>query len=499
MRACIALFITAALVSGLLTPAIRPLALHLGAVSLPGGRNVNERVVPRLGGIAVAMGFFVPLVGILFLPSAIGSTLRADWVKLSALLVGGLGLLTVGVLDDSRRIRALYKLCAQILAATLAFACGYRIDAIELPFLGQLSMGIFALPVTVLWITAVTNAINLIDGLDGLAAGAAFFAGLTNFVVAYVAGSNFFAAIMAAMLGAVVGFLFFNFNPARIFMGDSGSYFLGFILGTVSLGASQKASTAVSLLAPIVALGLPIVDMLLSMVRRVLERRSIFSPDRGHIHHRLLDMGLTHRRAVLILYGVCIVLTAAAIGVSLGRSWQIGLAILCATLAIVAIVRFAGFFEYVTLALRRSPHVWNDQAQRLRSAMPETLLLLATARTDADVLMALEGLRDRAGFARVQIVPHDAEVTVPPPPDLLVRQYGAGSPAAAQFAVRFGWSATVTESSPQSDVMLQIVVDTVTAAFVRYGSRYAPRAPVTVRTPAPSPSVRTTAGLHDLP
>ncbi|MDP9152439.1 MAG: undecaprenyl/decaprenyl-phosphate alpha-N-acetylglucosaminyl 1-phosphate transferase [Myxococcota bacterium] len=496
MRAYLALFVTAALVSALLTPVVRPLALRVGAVSLPGGRNVNERAVPRLGGIAVALGFLAPLVGILFMPSVIGATLRADWLKLSALLVGGVALMGVGVLDDTRRIRAVYKLCAQVAAATLAFACGYRIDAIELPLLGQLSMGIFALPVTVLWITGVTNAINLIDGLDGLAAGAAFFAGVTNFVVAYVAGSSFFAAIMEAMLGAVVGFLFFNFNPARIFMGDSGSYFLGFILGTVSLGAAQKASTTVSLLAPIVALGLPIVDMLLSMVRRVVERRSIFSPDRGHIHHRLLDMGLTHRRAVLILYGVCIVLTTAALGVSLGRSWQVGIAILCATLAVVAIVRFAGYFESVTLALRRSPHVWNVQAQRLRSALPETVSRLAIARNDRDVIEALDALCKGAGLARVEIVAHDATVSRPPPGDLLVRQYGAGSPAAAQSAVRFAWSGTAEESSPQSDVMLQIIVDLVTAAFVRYGSRHAPRAPVTVPTPVPGSvaSVR----LHEL-
>ena len=160
-------------------------------------------------------------------------------------------------------------------------------------------MGVFALPVTVLWIVGVTNAVNLIDGLDGLAAGVTFFAAFTSFVIASISGSVFVALTMAALMGALVGFLFFNFNPARIFMGDSGSYFLGFVLATTALaggGLQQKASTAVSLLVPVLALGVPIFDTLFSMFRRVLERRPIFSADRGHVHHRLLDIGLTHRR-----------------------------------------------------------------------------------------------------------------------------------------------------------------------------------------------------------
>src|SRR5262249_52489320 len=159
-----------------------------------------------------------------------------------------------------------------------------------------------SLPITVLWITGIVNAINLIDGLDGLAAGIVFFAGLTNFVVAYMHGALMVALFMSAMLGATAGFLFHNFNPARIFMGDSGSYFLGYVIATSSLlGSMQPTSTTVALLVPMLALGVPIFDTLFAIVRRFLERRPLFSPDRGHIHHRLVDMGITHRRAVLIL------------------------------------------------------------------------------------------------------------------------------------------------------------------------------------------------------
>src|SRR5262249_3320778 len=153
-------------------------------------------------------------------------------------------------------VRAMHKLFVQLAVAVIAFACGFRIEAVSLPLLGDLSMGIFALPVTALWIVGIVNAVNLIDGLDGLAAGVVFFAALTNFVVASIYGSVLPAVLMAAMLGAVVGFLFYNFNPARIFMGDSGSYFLGYVLATMSLfGSLQKTSTAVSLLVPVLALG----------------------------------------------------------------------------------------------------------------------------------------------------------------------------------------------------------------------------------------------------
>ncbi len=172
----------------------------------------------------------------------------------------------------SSGLRAVYKLLAQVAVAVGAFALGFRIEAVFLPFIGTLQMGVFALPVTLLWIVGITNAVNLIDGLDGLAAGIAFFAAFTSFVVAFLSGSAFVALTMATLMGALVGFLFFNFNPARIFMGDSGSYFLGYLLATTALagGVQQKASTAVSLLVPVIALGLPIFDTLFSMVRRLL-------------------------------------------------------------------------------------------------------------------------------------------------------------------------------------------------------------------------------------
>ena len=227
--------------------------------------------------MALAIAWAVPVIALSLRDPAIADVLKSKHVQLVALLLGGAVICLIGALDDARGLRAQYKLTAQVVVACLAFFCGFQIKAVVLPLVGALQMGAFALPVTVLWIVGVTNAVNLIDGLDGLAAGVSFFAAFTSFVIASFSGSVFVALTMAALMGALVGFLFFNFNPARIFMGDSGSYFLGFLLATTALagGLQQKASTAVSLLVPVLALGVPIFDTLFSMFRRVLERRPI--------------------------------------------------------------------------------------------------------------------------------------------------------------------------------------------------------------------------------
>ncbi len=178
-------------------------------------------------------------------------------------------------------------------------------------------------------------------------------------------------------------------------MGDSGSYFLGYAVATVALGGptrSQKASTAVALLVPCLALGVPIFDTLFSMVRRFLERRSMFSPDRGHLHHRLIDMGLTHRRAVLTLYGVSVVLCVSAIAVTFGRGWQVGLAVIVASSVLMALVRFAGYFEYLRVHLRRRGRMRSGEAQALRRVVPNAIVQLAACKSEADVWNNVDAL-----------------------------------------------------------------------------------------------------------
>jgi UDP-GlcNAc:undecaprenyl-phosphate GlcNAc-1-phosphate transferase len=489
MRAFLVSFVLATIVSAVLTPFVRSLAMKVGAVSNPGGRNVNERSIPRLGGIAIIVAAFTPIAGMFFAQSTIASEMRADWPKLLGLGIGGVAMCAVGILDDTRRVRALYKLYAQVAVAVVAYACGFRIDAIALPFLGDIQMGIFGLPVTTLWIVGIVNAINLIDGLDGLAGGVVFFAALTNFIVAYVTGTALVCVVMASTLGAVLGFLFFNFNPARIFMGDSGSYFLGFVLAAMSLaGSSQKASTAVSLLVPVLALGLPIVDTLFSMARRVLEKRSIFSPDRGHIHHRLLEMGFTHRRAVLALYGVSIFFTVAAVGVSLGRSWTVGLALLGASVGLIGIVRFVGIFEFVLANRRQKARLRTADVECLRAALPLALAAIARASDEADVWSAVEAFRVAAKLASAELLSpaEDAERIAKRWPsstenltdalELASARFPLGRDDRARAALRFRWPNEVGDSSPQADVLLQVVVDVLAQTLERVGSAHAPRA-----------------------
>jgi UDP-GlcNAc:undecaprenyl-phosphate GlcNAc-1-phosphate transferase len=487
MRSIVGIFVAAALVSSLATPVVRSLALTLGAVSTPGGRNVNARTVPRFGGIAICLAFLAAIGALCLSHSSLGDSLHPEARRLAALAAGGVVLCFVGAVDDIRRLKATHKLYAQLAVAVFAFAAGFRIDAVKLPLLGTWSMGVFAMPVTVFWIVGVTNAINLIDGLDGLAGGVVFFASLTNLVVAWVTGAFFVAATMSAVLGAVAGFLFFNFNPARIFMGDSGSYFLGFVLGTMSLvGSSQKASTAVSLLVPIVALGLPIVDTSFSLLRRFLEKRPLFSPDRGHIHHRLLDMGLTHRRAVLILYGVCVVLTAAAIGISLGRSWTTGVALLLASVAIIGVVRFVGYFEYLFRTKRQGARLRTRQTELLRHLTPQLPGLFAQARNESDVWTLFDRIVTRAGLSAAEVV---AEGTLAPGPqfgrapgavpsgeiEAVSVGYPLGPDAQAVALLRFRWQSDTVEVSPDTEILLQVLVDMLAGTLLRVGSRFAPR------------------------
>lgn len=335
----------AVLVATALTPLVRAGALRLGAVDAPGERKINKSTIPRMGGIAIAAAYAV----------ALGIVLNTSWLDVPPLaekaflgfIGGALIIFLAGIYDDVRQLGAKRKLAAQLVAATVAWWGGARIyEVVNLPGLGALDMGpVVAYLLTVAWILAFTNAINLIDGLDGLAGGIVFFAALTNLIVAIMTGNVFAASVNAALGGAVLGFLFFNFNPAKIFMGDTGSLFLGYALSAGALlSGRQKESTLAALLVPLIALGLPLTDTILAMVRRMLARRSIFAADRSHLHHRLLDLGLSHRRAVLVLYGGTMALSALALLASFGQDWQVGAALLSSVVVLAGIVRVSGMF-----------------------------------------------------------------------------------------------------------------------------------------------------------
>lgn len=338
ISACLALLLSF-LVTLVMTPWVRGWALRRGVVDQPGGRRVNEQATPRLGGVSVIVGFFVPLALFTVLKTGLMYGLLNAPERVLGLVLGSVVVAGAGVIDDVRGLSPRKKLAAQAFAACIAYGFGYRIDVISLPFVGELNLGIAGPTVTVLWFLAIINAINLIDGLDGLACGIALFASIANVCLAVVNQSMSTIVLSTSLAGALLGFLRYNFYPATIFLGDAGSMFLGFVLAATSIvGATTKTSTTITILAPMIALGVPIMDTLLAMLRRTAARQSIFSADRGHIHHRLLDLGLSHRRVVLTLYATSILLAAAAVGVALGRSFYSAAALALACVVLLTLV-----------------------------------------------------------------------------------------------------------------------------------------------------------------
>jgi UDP-GlcNAc:undecaprenyl-phosphate/decaprenyl-phosphate GlcNAc-1-phosphate transferase len=480
-----ALVIALAVVT-VLTPMIRLLAFRVGAVAHPGGRHVHLKSIARLGGLAICVGFFAAVGAVYRVDAVAAAAFGEARLRVIGLFVGAALMCAVGVIDDIRGVRALYKLFAQIAVAVFSYGCGLRIDGVHVPLITDIDAGPMALPITVLWIVGIINAINLIDGLDGLAAGVVFFAATTNLVVSCINGVPLVATLSGAIAGSVLGFLFYNFNPARIFMGDSGSYFLGYVLATTALLGAQKASTAVSLLVPVMALGVPIFDTLFAMVRRILEQRSVFSPDRGHIHHRLLDMGLTQRRAVIVIYAVCVVFTAAAIGVALEHTWQVGAALLGAMGAMIGLVRFVGYFEYLHVRLRQKARLRSRDVELFRHAVPELPRRFGDARTEAELLRELWRFAAAAGLGFVEVIDTGAgdERCVERWPegfdpegtagrDMLTASYPIGD-GATRAALRFGWHSDFGDVTPQSEILLQVATDMLATNLARVGSPLAP-------------------------
>ena len=474
MKSALAAFLIASAAAAALTPIVRLFASHLGVVDQPGGRRVHTRVIPRLGGVAVVIAFFSSLLVLFALETSLAQSFFRDPQRVVGLTAGGLLVSGLGMIDDVVGVRAWKKLGVQSVAALIAWAAGFRMEAIGLPLLGNVELGWLGAPFTMLWIVGVINALNLIDGLDGLAAGIAFFACVTNFVVGAINGLPLVMLLSAALGGAVLGFLLYNFNPATIFMGDSGSMFLGFTLATTSMmGSSIQGSTTVAILVPVLSLGVPVVDTLFAMVRRFLERRPIFSPDRGHIHHRLLDLGITHRRAVLILYGMSVVLTGGAITVALGRNWEVGAALLLVSIAMVGLVRFVGYFEYVQIRRRQRERISSADVVKLRDGVPAVITRL---QGTADV----ESVMRELGTFAVSTAMHSAVLTAPAgarvaPVSFIPVQPGEEGTAplvghvrasfplrslGAGVVLKFAWRSEDAEVSPQADILLQLVADT---------------------------------------
>lgn len=304
------LALAALAVTVLATPAVMALARRSGALDHPGPRRIHAQPVPTLGGIAMAIAVLGVAWAARVLP---GPARELDVRPLLGLTLAAVPILALGAVDDLRGTPPWVKLAIQTCAALVLVLFGYGVPLLTNPFGGAFSSGLLNVPLTVVWVLVVMNAINLIDGLDGLATGAVLIASMSLWWVARTHGDFYVMFVCSLMAGATLGFLRFNFPPARIFMGDTGSQFLGLVLAAASLLENRKGTAAVTLLFPLVAMGLPIADSLLAFVRRLIRGTPVFRADSEHIHHRLLRLGLSPRSALFTLWYLCAYLGVMAV------------------------------------------------------------------------------------------------------------------------------------------------------------------------------------------
>lgn len=339
-------FLLAFITAFVLTPYTMRLAKKVGAIDVPNDRRVNKKPMPRLGGLAVICGFFVSTIYLLIIMNIENSIELFNQDQYGLKLLGfSIGIIILGItcfIDDSKGIPNWVKLIAQIISAAIVVACGIKIENINLPFFDDKIFlnEWFSYILTIGWIVGITNAINLIDGLDGLSSGITLISSFSLLIIFTLNKSPLIAILLiTAFGGSIIGFLPFNFSPAKTFIGDTGSNFLGFSLAIISILGVAKTYTALVLIAPIIVLGLPIFDTIFAIIRRIIKGKSIkavFKADKGHLHHRLMKRGYTQKQAVLILYGLTATLGMFAIILLESGIWK-ALSFALLVIAIVAI------------------------------------------------------------------------------------------------------------------------------------------------------------------
>ena len=338
----------------LLTPAVGGMARLLGAVDRPDSRRLNRRPVPRLGGLAIFLGIVVPSLAFLDLSS-----------ETRGVLLGAAVATVVGAIDDFRGLAPPTKLAGQVCAAAIPPAFGVWIDHFTLPFVGVVDVpALIGVPLSILWIVAVMNMVNFLDGMDGLAAGVCAIAGSTFAILALSLGKADPAIISAIVAGACLGFLRHNFFPARIFMGDSGALCLGFILASISIQGLLKTASTVVLLLPLIVLAVPIIDTSFVVAKRLKYGQPIYGADRSHLHHRFLNIGFSQRRAALVMWLWCASLAGAALATRFvpfraGGEWH-----LWETLTVIAIALFALAFSVYVVYLLEIVKLANPRIRR---------------------------------------------------------------------------------------------------------------------------------------
>lgn len=347
------MFSIAAVVSYLATGWITTVAIKLKAVDLPNERKMHVEPVPRLGGVGIWLGFMAAILLFAvvqnFIPNeVIGLRFSREFI---GILLGGLIILLVGVADDIWSLTPFFKFGGQLAAAIVLVAFGVKMEYIGNPFGGPGSLfylGNIGIAMTIFWVIAFTNIMNFIDGLDGLAAGVSVIAGLTFFVFSWQTGQMAASLITLALAGAALGFLKHNYYPAKIFMGDSGSMFLGYLLGAITVDGVMKSVAAVALFAPLIIMGIPILDAALAVLRRSLSHTPVTQADRDHLHHRLIRRGLSHKQSVLFIYVWSTALSALGLTFKVLPSSQKYLIIFAGLFLTFLFAEVIGFFDGLT-------------------------------------------------------------------------------------------------------------------------------------------------------
>lgn len=338
-------FMLAFITTFVITPYTIKLARKVGAVDTPKDeRRVNTTTMPRLGGLAIIAGFIVSIIYLLIILSiekSINLYEEKMYIKLIGFFIGGIIIGIVCFIDDLKDLPPMVKLIAQIIAAVIVVCFGLRIDNINIPFFSKVGLpNIFSIILTIGWIVGVTNAINLIDGLDGLSSGIALISCVSMLIIFALNGSPIIAILLiTALAGALSGFLPFNFNPAKTFMGDAGSNFLGYSLACISIFGVAKTYTLVVVVAPLIILGLPVIDTIVAIFRRIIKGKSIkaiMQADKGHLHHKLLKLGFSQKEAVLVMYAITAALGLFAIVLLESGIWK-AISFFILVVAIIAI------------------------------------------------------------------------------------------------------------------------------------------------------------------
>ncbi|WP_059103385.1 MraY family glycosyltransferase [Shouchella shacheensis] len=345
-----------------ITPLVVRFAHKCHFVDHPDERKVHKEAMPRIGGLTFIFGM---LAGLIFLTDVLVS----EWRQVSAIAVGAALLVAVGLLDDRFVLRARSKVIVQIAAASIVAYSGVVIDFIAIPFGERVDLGFLSYMVTVLWFLAVMNSMNLIDGLDGLAAGIAIIACLTMLVIA-VGNPTAYGLVLAigvTLIGSTGGFLVFNFHPAKLFMGDTGSLFLGYMIAVMSILGFFKTVTMVSLVVPLLILGVPMIDTMFAIIRRTLNQQKIAAPDKGHLHHCLLARGYGHRKAVLLMYGVSILFAMSALLLSKTGIWLSLFVLVVVATFIQLFAEFIGLIGDKRQPLLTAIRKWVQERATLRS------------------------------------------------------------------------------------------------------------------------------------